>query len=49
MSSVKIVATREPWTRSIMLETMNPDCACASAGTNSRQGMTPMIDRLIAM
>ena len=30
------------------VDTMNSDSGCASAGTNSRQGTTPMIDRLMA-
>src|SRR5690554_6786576 len=46
--AVKIVATPSPYILSMKIETMKFDSGWMSAGTNSRQEMTPMSEKLIA-
>src|SRR5436305_6792074 len=46
--AVNSVATPGPYVRSMKMDTTKPDCACEAAGTKSRHGTTPMIDRLTA-
>ena len=45
---MKNIATRGPYIRSMRIDTIKLDWGCASAGTKSRHGTTPMIERLMA-
>ena len=47
--TVKIVAIPDPKIFSMKIDTMKFDAGCWSAGTSSRHGTTPMIERFTPM